>query len=123
EAILASDADIVYLLEAAPMTPELGTLAEKYPYRIGCGEVTSGCDLMMLSRLPMKTRAIYRLSEIRGERFAVAEVEIGGRIVHFAAAHLTKPYFDDYHSAELLMIGGHIARNPGTWVLGGDFNS
>ncbi|MCL6707001.1 endonuclease/exonuclease/phosphatase family protein [Pseudomonas sp. R2.Fl] len=123
EAILASDADIVYLLEAAPMTPELATLAEKYPYRIGCGEVTSGCDLMMLSRLPMKTRGVYRLSEIRGERFAVADVEIGGRTVHFAAAHLTKPYFDDYHSGELRMIGGHIARHPGTWVLAGDFNS
>jgi Uncharacterized protein conserved in bacteria len=123
EAILASDADIVYVLEAAPITPELATLAEKYPYRIGCGEVTSGCDLMMMSRLPMKTREVHRLSEIRGERFAIAGIEIGGRLVHFAAAHLTKPYFDDYHDSELRVVGGHIARNPGTWVLAGDFNS
>lgn len=123
EEILSSDADVVFLLEAAPTTPELGRLAEKYPYRIGCGELTSGCDLMMLSRLPMKTRDVYRLSEIRGERFAVATIEIGGRTVHFAAAHLSKPYFDDYHSSELRVIANHIARNPGTWVLAGDFNS
>lgn len=121
--VLSSEADVVFLLEAAPTTPELAALAEKYPYRIGCGELTSGCDLMMLSRLPMKTRDVFRLSEIRGERFAVAGIEIGGKIVHFAAAHLTKPYFDDYHSSELRVIGGYIARNPGPWVLAGDFNS
>ncbi|MBO3761026.1 endonuclease/exonuclease/phosphatase family protein [Ciceribacter sp. L1K22] len=121
--ILSSEADIVYLFEAAPTLSQLSALSEKYPYRIGCGEVTRGCDLMVLSRLPMKKRGAWGLSDLRGERFAVAEIDVGGRTVHFAAIHLTKPYYDDYHSTELEVAGTYFARHPGTWVVAGDFNS
>ena len=123
EMITASGADVAYVFEAEPIAPYLETLKATYPYRIGCGESTPTCDLVLLSRHPIVSRTVSSLSDLRRDRFAIADIALGGRLIHFAAAHLSKPYYDDYHSEELEQIGYQIQRIGGTFVLGGDFNS
>lgn len=121
--IEASGADVAYVFEAGPLAPYLEALKASYPYRIGCGEDTPTCDLLLLSRHPILARQVANLSDLRRDRFAIADIAIGGKRVHFAAVHLSKPYFDDYHSEELEELGLRMARLGGTFVLGGDFNS
>ncbi|MGV8938902.1 MAG: endonuclease/exonuclease/phosphatase family protein [Allorhizobium sp.] len=121
--IMASGADVAYVLEAGPLAPYLEALKATYPFRIGCGEATPTCDLLLLSRHPIIERQVATLSDLRRDRFAIADVVIAGKTVHFAAVHLSKPYFDDYHGEELEELGVRMARIGGTFVLGGDFNS
>jgi endonuclease/exonuclease/phosphatase (EEP) superfamily protein YafD len=123
DAVIASGADVVYIFEAEPIQPELARIAATYPYRIGCGTGTPTCDLVLLSRTPIKRQQVESLSDLRRDRFAMADIELGGRIVHFAAAHLTKPYYDDYHTEELRFVARYLREVTGPLILGGDFNS
>jgi hypothetical protein len=41
DAVLASGADIVNILEAEPLKPEIARLSQTYPYHIGCGVGTT----------------------------------------------------------------------------------
>jgi endonuclease/exonuclease/phosphatase (EEP) superfamily protein YafD len=123
DAVIASGADVVYIFEAPPLETELARIAAAYPYRIGCGVGTDTCDLMLLSKTPIIKHQVESLSDLRRDRFAMADIELGGRIVHFAAAHLSKPYFDDYHTDELRFVAKYLREVDGPLVLGGDFNS
>ncbi|MCM2477469.1 hypothetical protein HGO38_28895 [Rhizobium sp. CG5] len=123
ETILASGADIAFIMEAEPLEPFLDRLSAAYPYRIGCGVGTDTCDLLLLSRRPIVKPVVGALSDLRRDRFAMADIDIDGRIVHFAAAHLTKPYFDDYHGGELEILKEIIGYAGGPFVLAGDFNA
>ncbi len=53
----------------------------------------------------------------------MAVVDIDGVKLTLAAAHLAKPYFDEYHRNELNRISSTIAAVSGPLILGGDFNS
>ncbi|CAH0341438.1 hypothetical protein RHI9324_03133 [Rhizobium sp. CECT 9324] len=121
--IQGSQADVVYIMEANPLFGELDRLGETYPYRIGCGIETPTCDLMMLSKHPIRAGRYDELSDLRADRFAEIEIEVAGRRISLLAAHLSKPYFDDYHSIELdnLILGLNDAK--GSVILAGDFNS
>lgn len=119
----ASGADVAYLLEAGPLLHHLSDLSSVYPYRIGCGIVVETCDLMIMSKHPIEAPGFVSLSDIRSNRFAVATIRIGGQPIEFAAIHLTKPYFDDYHTTELRRAGAILRKRGGTLVIGGDFNS
>lgn len=121
--IQGSQADVVYIMEANPLFGELDRLGETYPYRIGCGIETPTCDLMMLSKHPIRAGRYDELSDLRADRFAEIEIEVAGRQISLLAAHLSKPYFDDYHSIELdnLILGLNDAK--GSVILAGDFNS
>ncbi len=123
DTILASGADVVYLLEARPLQTQFGRLASTYPHRIGCGIATDTCDLVILSRHPFGARSYRSLSDLRRDRFALVDIDFGGRKIHFAAIHLSKPYFDDYHTFELIIAGSIIRKLTGDVVIGGDFNS
>lgn len=123
QTILTSNADVAFIMEASPLEPLLDQLASAYPYRIGCGERTDTCDLMLLSKLPIREPLVAALSDLRKDRFAMADIDINGRTVHFAAAHLTKPYFDDYHGGELEILKEIIGYTGGPFVLAGDFNA
>jgi len=119
----ASGADVAYLFESGPLLHHLSDLEEVYPYRIGCGVEIETCDLMILSKYPIEAPRVVSLSDIRANRFAVATIRIGGRPIEFAAIHLTKPYFDDYHTTELRRAGAILRKRGGTLIIGGDFNS
>lgn len=121
--VKASGADVAYLLESGPLLHHLSDLSTAYPYRIGCGVQIEACDLMILSKHPIEAPSVVSLSDIRSNRFALATIRIGGRPIEFAAIHLTKPYFDDYHTTELRRAGAILRKRGGTLVIGGDFNS
>ena len=119
----ASGADVAYLMESAPLLHHLDALSTAYPYRIGCGILAEECDLMILSKHPIDHTEYLSLSDLRSNRFAMATVHIGGHAVQLAAIHLTKPYFDDYHTTELRRAGAALRKRGGPVVIGGDFNS
>lgn len=121
--ILQSGADIVNVMEAAPLKRELGALSAVYPHRIGCGEMTKHCDLMVLSKTPLASPAIYTLSNVFVERMMLAQVSLGGQTVHVAAIHTTKPYFDAFQTFELVNAARVLGRVEGPLVLSGDFNA
>lgn len=121
--ILNSDADIAIVLEAAPLLASMQTLSAAYPYRIGCTDPGEECDLLLLSRHPLAEVERVSLSDLRKNRFAMASVELGGRKVNVAAAHLSKPYYDRYHFFELYTLAGLIGAVEGPLILAGDFNA
>lgn len=121
--VARSGADVAVILEALPLQTQLKSLAETYPYRLGCGEGTTGCDLMILSRHPFSEKTVGALSELRSERYMRVAVEIDGRKVNVVAAHLSKPYFDQYHTSELWRLWRRLDRIEGPLVLAGDFNA
>ncbi|NTF08097.1 hypothetical protein G6L37_18175 [Agrobacterium rubi] len=123
DTILASNADVAYVMEAAALTSVLPRLSQTYPYRIGCGQGTQSCDLLILSKRPLENARIGTLSYVSRERFGMATVDLDGIKLTLAAAHLAKPYFDEYHRNELSRIRSAIFSITGPLILGGDFNS
>ncbi len=123
QAIVNSGADVVNIMEMPPLAPYLAELDKAYPYRIGCGKETDICDMMMLSKLPLSNLSVGGLSELRKDRFMLADVDVGGTTVHVVAMHLSKPYFDDYHKMELTNAARTINNRKGPLFLSGDFNS
>lgn len=121
--ILRSDSDIAYVMEAAPLGPYLERLSQTYPYRIGCGEHTSTCDLLVLSRYPLEMVTVGNLSDLRKDRFAMARIHLGAITLNLAAAHLSKPYFDHYHTYELTGLADALTKTEGPLLLAGDFNA
>ncbi|NKJ40317.1 endonuclease/exonuclease/phosphatase family protein [Rhizobium sp. SG570] len=121
--ILQSGADIAYVMEAAPVGSHLDRLSKTYPYRIGCGDHTSTCDLMLLSKYPLENIYVRNLSDLRKDRFAMARIHLGGTTLNPAAAHLSKPYFDNYHADELVGLGDALSKIEGPLLLAGDFNA
>jgi endonuclease/exonuclease/phosphatase (EEP) superfamily protein YafD len=121
--ILQSGADIVSVMEAPPLKGELAALSAVYPHRIGCGEMTKHCDMMMLSKTPLVSPAIFTLSNVFEERMMLSQVSLGGQTVHVAAIHTTKPYFDDFQTFELAHAARVLGRVEGPLVLSGDFNA
>lgn len=123
DAILSAKADAVYVMEAAALRGVLPRLQQTYPYRLGCGEGSQSCDLLILSKLPLADARIGSLSYVSRDRFAMATIAPGGEKLTLLAAHLAKPYFDEYHRNELNRIQAAIASINGPLILGGDFNS
>jgi len=121
--ITGSGADVVYVLESPPMQPFLGELDATYPYRLGCGKDTPTCDLMVLSKHPFMSKKVGSLSELRKDRFMMVDIDLDGVRTHFAAAHLSKPYFDMYHQEELYTLWKSLKNEKGPLVLAGDFNA
>ncbi|MBP1852585.1 endonuclease/exonuclease/phosphatase family protein [Rhizobium halophytocola] len=121
--IVSSGADLVYIFESAPLRPYVDTLAKAYPYRVGCGAVVAFCDVMILSKRPLSDPRMLALSDLRQERLATADIDVGGVTVHLGAAHVSKPYFDAYHTQELEALSAFMHPRPGPWIIAGDFNA
>ncbi len=121
--IIASNADVVSVLEAAPLRPQLARLSGTYPYHIGCGAEINECDTLVLSKHPFVEKKVSSLGELWRNRLTRSVVDFSGTKINFLAAHLTKPYFDDFQSDELVDLGSAARAIDGPLVLTGDFNS
>ncbi|MBX4959606.1 endonuclease/exonuclease/phosphatase family protein [Rhizobium lentis] len=121
--VIASNADVVNLLEAKPLTFHLQRLFKVYPYHIGCDNGKDSCDTLVLSKRPFVTRQVTSIGSLRKDRLVVAGVDFGGHTVNLVSAHLTKPYFDDYQVEELEDLDRALGQISGPLVLAGDFNS
>ncbi|MET0359896.1 MAG: endonuclease/exonuclease/phosphatase family protein [Pararhizobium sp.] len=121
--LMASDADVAVVLEAAPLFMQLQRLQAAYPYRLGCGERTPTCDLVMFSKHPMSDVSVGDLSDLRKDRVMSARIAAPGGSFRMVAAHLSKPFFDNYHMKELDRLAAFMRNTREPLVLSGDFNS
>lgn len=118
-----TDVDAAVILEARPLRDHLARLRQAYPYQAGCGTQTPTCDLLILSRWPLRDSRFQTLGDFRTDRLATAIVEHPDGPVTLVGVHLTKPYYDQHHSNELQRLRQAIRRMSGPIVLAGDFNS
>ncbi len=123
DAVIASDADIVNILEAEPLRPEIPRLSQAYPYRIGCGTGTDGCDTLVLSKRPFLTQSVSSIGDLWPNRLIQTAIDVDGTKINFASVHLAKPYFDDFQLDELTDLRKIVAETDGPLLLAGDFNS
>ncbi|WFR94204.1 endonuclease/exonuclease/phosphatase family protein [Rhizobium tumorigenes] len=121
--VLNSKADVVEMFEAPPMLSQMTRLAAVYPYRIGCGVMEDNCDSLLMSKRPFISQSIGSLSGLWRNRFILATVDIDGQKIAFASAHLSKPYFDDFHADELAALSDSLNAVREPLLLAGDFNA
>ena len=91
EALLASDADIIGLIEATPgWRPALTPLLAEYPYRIDCFDRDPECQTMLLSKLPIEqpiAGRIWKATPI----VAGGVIRWNGRPITVLATHWFRP--------------------------------
>ncbi len=121
--ILNSKADVVEVFEAQPMLSQMARLTALYPYRIGCGVMTEGCDSLLMSKRPFVSQSVRSMSGLWKDRLILATIDFDGQKIAFASAHLSKPYFDDFHADELADLTEVLDAMPEPLLLAGDFNA
>jgi endonuclease/exonuclease/phosphatase (EEP) superfamily protein YafD len=140
------DADVIGLVEATPqLKTALAPLKVLYPYGVDCIGNDPSCEIMLLSKLPLRNAAA---GKIDGAFPYIAEGEIiwGGRPVTIAMTHLSwpllvqerpmlnsttpappPPELPDVPRLEQSLQAANLARHvnglPQDLVLMGDFNN
>ncbi|MHC0054871.1 endonuclease/exonuclease/phosphatase family protein [Actibacterium sp. D379-3] len=121
DALIAAGPDIAVIAESEALATELERLKAAFPFTIGCSE---GCELLILSRLPLKESRLTGLSRLPGQRFARLTVTSeSGKSLTLIAAHLLKPWFDGFAEDERNILISRLARIEGPVVVTGDFNA
>ena len=121
--IAGSDADVAVLMEAAPIASHVEILRAAYPYFVGCGDGSRCGGVVILSRTPLGDITVQSMSGAWQNRLVTASTTIDGQKLNIVAAHLVKPYFDDFAAQEFAKLGAVIGRLDGPLVLAGDFNA
>jgi endonuclease/exonuclease/phosphatase (EEP) superfamily protein YafD len=147
EALLASDADIIGLIEATPRwRPALAPLLAKYPYRVDCFDRDPECLTMLLSKLPIEqpiAGRVWKATPI----VAGGVIRWNGRPITVLATHWFRPLLrsdrspwgaDDAERSAYLADGLPVGRQagqaglfakfldreaPGDLIVMGDLNS
>lgn len=129
EEIAGFDADIVILGEPRALKPALDILRERYPYNMGC-EVDDRCDLVILSRMPLRTGAplfngprLISNGLIRNHRLAVFRINTKQGPLNIVATHQSKPWYGAVHRVEARWLRDVLASMTGPTVMVGDFNA
>lgn len=122
-AIIASNADVAFILEAPPIASQVQRISQAYPYRVGCGEGMPKCGIVVFSKRPILDSAIESLSDLWSNRLVRVAIDLDGQPVNFIAVQLAKPYFDEFHTFELYNLSRVLREIKGPLVLAGDFNS
>ena len=81
------------------------------------------CDTLVLSKRPLIEPRIRSLGLLWRNRLTISTIDFDGQKVNFLAAHLTKPYYDEFHGLEIEDLAEIIPSLPGPLVLAGDFNT
>jgi endonuclease/exonuclease/phosphatase (EEP) superfamily protein YafD len=146
EALLASDADIMGLVEVTPeWRPAIAPLIAKYPYRVDCFGADPECQAMLLSKLPIVKPHAGRLWKAT-PIVAGGDLLWNGRIITVLATHWFRPVkrsdqsrwgADDRKRAAYLaedlplsrqagqvgLLAKYVDRQPSDLILMGDLNS
>ena len=122
DALLASDADIVGLIEATPRwRPALAPLLAKYPYRVDCFDRDRECLTMLLSKLPIErpiAGRVWKATPI----VAGGVIRWNGRPITVLATHWFRPLLrsdqspwgaDDSARSAYLADGLPVSRQAG----------
>jgi endonuclease/exonuclease/phosphatase (EEP) superfamily protein YafD len=123
DAIIASNADVAFILEAPPIASQVQRISQAYPYRVGCGEGMPKCGIAVFSKRPILDSTIKSLSDLWSNRLVRVAIDLDGQPVNFVAVQLAKPYFDEFHTFELYNLSRVLRDIKGPLVLAGDFNS
>lgn len=123
EAVIASGVDVAVMLEGGDLLNELPGLQTVYPFRIGCGEHTPTCDSLIFSKYPLSDIEVTDLSDLRRDRYLAATVASPAGSFRIVSAHLSKPYFDEFHMVELRKLQALVHKEKGPVIVAGDFNS
>lgn len=121
--IIGSKADVVEIFEAGPVFSQMDRITKTYPYRVGCGVMTTDCDSLLLSKRPFQSQLMRSLGSLWDNRFILVTIDMDGQPVNFASAHLSKPYFDAFHQIELGLLAPILNDVKGPLILAGDFNA
>lgn len=121
--IAGSGADVAVLMEAAPIADHAAILRTIYPYYAGCDDGSRCGGVVILSRTPLADITVRSMSGAWQNRLVTANTTIDGQRINIVAAHLVKPYFDDFAAEEFAKLGATIGRLEGPLVLAGDFNA
>lgn len=147
EALLASDADIIGLIEVAPRwRPALAPLFAKYPHRADCFDRDSECQILLLSKLPIERPIVGRIWKAT-PIVAGGVIRWNGRPITVLATHWFRPLrrseespwgIDDPARSAYLADGLPVSRQtgqaglfakfvereaPGNLIVMGDLNS
>jgi len=121
--IAGSGADVVVLMEAAPIASQTEILRASYSYYAGCEDGSRCGGVVILSRTPLADITVESLSGAWSNRLVTANTVIDGQRINIVAAHLVKPYFDEFADEELAKLGAVVDRLEGPLLLAGDFNA
>lgn len=119
-AVNASGADVVVLAEASHVETQLAGFERAYPYQLGCRKP---CNLLVLSRLPLDAASLRNLSFVSRERYAQIPLDFGARSLTLVAAHMLKPWYDEWAVLEENVLIRALDRIDGPVLVVGDFNS
>ena len=146
EVLMASDADIIGLVEVTPAwRPALAPLIAKYPYHVDCFDVAPRCQTMLLSKLPIVkpyANRIWKGTPI----VAGGEIMWNGRPITVFATHWFRPLkrsdqsrwgeYDPPRAAYLApdlppirqagqagLLAKYADRQPADLIVMGDLNS
>ncbi len=117
--VAASGADVVMLMEAAPIATQREKTRAAYPYVAAC----EGCDLVIFSKTPLTDIKMSSLGPVWRNRLMSAATVIDGERVNLVLAHLVKPYYDDLAAGEIYVLSEALKRLEGPLLLAGDFNA
>lgn len=121
----AIDADIVVLLEVTAQGREkLRRLDQRYPQRFECWQ-SPGCDILVLSRFPIKEPHVDFVGKIKRSPVAWFETSPGGCGMNIFATHLTRPFPFAPVSAQDTQgedLAAALRGWPGPKLVVGDFN-
>lgn len=113
--------DVAVILEAPALHDHLDQMWAAFPFNAGCGP-GDRCDMAVFSRHRLSGVEVLPFYSLPG-RLIVATLELETGPVTLIAAHLTKPYYGDWHDLQLERLAELLDRIEGPLILAGDFNS
>ncbi|GAB5509816.1 MAG: endonuclease/exonuclease/phosphatase family protein [Hyphomicrobiales bacterium] len=113
--------DVAVILEAPALHDHLDQMWAAFPFNAGCGP-GDRCDMAVFSRHRLSGVEVLPFYSLPG-RLIVATLELETGPVTLIAAHLTKPYYGDWHVLQLERLAELLDRIEGPLILAGDFNS
>lgn len=113
--------DVAVILEAPALHDHLDQMWAAFPHNAGCGPADR-CDMAVFSRHRLSGVEVLPFYSLPG-RLIVATLELETGPVTLIAAHLTKPYYGQWHDRQLERLAELLERVDGPLVLAGDFNS
>jgi endonuclease/exonuclease/phosphatase (EEP) superfamily protein YafD len=140
-----SDADVIGLVETTPqLKAALAPLKALYPYGIDCIGSDPDCEIMLLSKLPLRDTYAGKIDG-RYPYVAEAELDWGGRAATVVMTHLSWPLLVPATALEVTLLeppapelpdlprlsqsrqaanlAAHVNKLPRDLVLMGDFNN